>query len=192
MVLYNVAECSAVLFYFCFSLFLLFYGLLNLQEVSIKLSYGYQICTTRNQASGLFQRGVVGSYGLERTETQHLSGSEEALSRLQSWGKSKSSGQKRRPPPFCSAEVAVSVEVSVCWPTLELLAVSMWPYYLPRKLSHVIYLYIPSSANADAASKNTLSVVARLQTQHPDAFITISCLLHMSRWKVPSLCSNRS
>lgn len=70
----------------------------------------------------------------------------------------------------------VTVKEHVCSPDIELLAVSLRPYYLPREFSHVILLvvYIPPSANAVLATDVTHSVVTRLQTQHPDAFIAIS------------------
>lgn len=61
-------------------------------------------------------------------------------------------------------------------PNREVLAVSVRPYYLPGEFSHVISLclYIPPSANSDAACIHILSVVARLQTQHPGAFVIMS------------------
>ncbi|KAI3359051.1 hypothetical protein L3Q82_015420, partial [Scortum barcoo] len=60
--------------------------------------------------------------------------------------------------------------------TLELLAVSIRPYYLPREFPHVIAIttYIPPSANADAACELLHSVVAQLQTEHPQAFLLIT------------------
>ncbi|KAI3373391.1 hypothetical protein L3Q82_021937 [Scortum barcoo] len=59
---------------------------------------------------------------------------------------------------------------------IELLAVSIWPYYLPREFSHVITIttYIRPSANADAACELLHSVVAQLQTEHPQAFVLIT------------------
>ncbi|KAI3363759.1 hypothetical protein L3Q82_001375 [Scortum barcoo] len=59
---------------------------------------------------------------------------------------------------------------------IELLAVSIRPYYLPREFSHVIAIttYIPPSANADAACELLHSVVAQLQTEHPQAFLLIT------------------
>ncbi|KAI3352130.1 hypothetical protein L3Q82_020945 [Scortum barcoo] len=59
---------------------------------------------------------------------------------------------------------------------IELLAVSMRPYYLPREFTHalVVVVYVPPSANADAACDVLLSAVSRLQTQHPDALLLIS------------------
>lgn len=70
----------------------------------------------------------------------------------------------------------VSVKVSVCRPDLELLAVSLRPYYLPREFSHVICVcvYIPPRADATAACEKIHTVTARLQTQNPEAFIIIS------------------
>ena len=64
----------------------------------------------------------------------------------------------------------------VCSSDIELLAVSLQPYNLTRKFSHVIILVvcIPPSANAALTTDIIHTVVARLQTQHPDAFIAIS------------------
>ncbi|KAI3366512.1 hypothetical protein L3Q82_000642 [Scortum barcoo] len=57
------------------------------------------------------------------------------------------------------------------WDIELLLAVSIRPYYLPREFSHVIAIttYIPPSANADAACELLHSVVAQLQTEHPQS-----------------------
>lgn len=51
----------------------------------------------------------------------------------------------------------------------------MQPFVLPREFNHVISLFQnnPQSANANTASKKIISVVARLQTQHRDAFLVI-------------------
>ncbi|KAJ8398118.1 hypothetical protein AAFF_G00431950 [Aldrovandia affinis] len=58
----------------------------------------------------------------------------------------------------------------------ELLAVGLRPYYLPREFSHVIVVvvYIPPSANAARACDVIHSTVARLQTDHPGAFLAIN------------------
>ncbi|KAI3362151.1 hypothetical protein L3Q82_012478 [Scortum barcoo] len=50
------------------------------------------------------------------------------------------------------------------------------PAVLPAKFSHVITIttYIPPSANADAACKLLHTVVAQLQTEHPQAFLLIT------------------
>ncbi|KAI3355004.1 hypothetical protein L3Q82_004792 [Scortum barcoo] len=52
----------------------------------------------------------------------------------------------------------------------------MRPYYLTREFTHalVVVVYVPPSANADAACDVLLSAVSRLQTQHPDALLLIS------------------
>ena len=70
----------------------------------------------------------------------------------------------------------VTVKERVCSPDIELLAVSLRPYYLPREFSHVIFLvvYIPPTANAVHASDVIHTVVAGLQTRHPDSFFAIS------------------
>lgn len=63
----------------------------------------------------------------------------------------------------------------MCSPDIELLAMSLRPYYLPREFSHVIILvvYILPTANAARASDVIHTVVAGLQMRHPDAFIAI-------------------
>ncbi|KAK0141969.1 hypothetical protein N1851_020343 [Merluccius polli] len=70
----------------------------------------------------------------------------------------------------------VTVKVVLCCQDLELLAVSLRPYYLPREFSHVIVIgvYIPPRADAAAACEKIHSTTAKLQTQHPEAFIAIS------------------
>lgn len=64
----------------------------------------------------------------------------------------------------------------LCCKDLELLALSLRPYYLPREFGHVITLcvYIPPSADAATAHEKIHTVTAKLQTQHPEAFIIIS------------------
>ena len=70
----------------------------------------------------------------------------------------------------------VTVKKVLCCRDLELLAVSLRPYYLPREFSHVIALcvYIPPSADAATACEKIHTVTARLQTQHPEALVIIS------------------
>ncbi|KAM9737428.1 uncharacterized protein ACNS7B_013131 [Menidia menidia] len=70
----------------------------------------------------------------------------------------------------------ITVKSVWCCRDLELLAVSLRPYYLPREFSHVICIcvYIPPRADAVTACEKIHSVTARLQTQHPDAFVIIS------------------
>ena len=70
----------------------------------------------------------------------------------------------------------ITVKEKLCSKDIELLAVSMRPYYLPREFSHVIAIaaYVPPSATAEAACDVIHSTVSRLQTQHPDALLLIS------------------
>ncbi|KAI3356408.1 hypothetical protein L3Q82_017216 [Scortum barcoo] len=70
----------------------------------------------------------------------------------------------------------ISVKTVSCCRDLELLAVSLRPYYLPREFSHVITVcvYIPPRADAATSCEKIHSVTARLQTQHPEAFMIIS------------------
>lgn len=69
----------------------------------------------------------------------------------------------------------IVVKERVCSPDIELLAVGLRPYYLPREFSHVIAIvvYIPPSANATTACDVIHSVTAGLQTMHQDAFVLI-------------------
>lgn len=70
----------------------------------------------------------------------------------------------------------VTVKEIICSRDIELLAVSLRPYYVPREISHVIAVcvYIQPRADAEVACETLYSTVARLQTQHPDSFIAIS------------------
>ncbi|TWW68206.1 hypothetical protein D4764_19G0000040 [Takifugu flavidus] len=70
----------------------------------------------------------------------------------------------------------ITIKEQHCCKDIELLAISMRPHYLPREFTHAlaVVVYIPPSANADAACDVLLSAVSRLQTQHPDALLLIS------------------
>ncbi|KAI4883080.1 hypothetical protein NFI96_000510 [Prochilodus magdalenae] len=70
----------------------------------------------------------------------------------------------------------ITIKERICCPDIELLAVGLRPYYLPREFSHVVVVavYIPPSANPTSACDVIHSTIARLQTQHPTAFIAIS------------------
>ncbi len=70
----------------------------------------------------------------------------------------------------------ITIKERVCSPDIELLAVGLRPYYLPREFSHVVIVtvYVPPSANPTSACDVIHSAIARLQTQHPSAFIAIS------------------
>ncbi|MBN3314597.1 BT2A1 protein, partial [Atractosteus spatula] len=68
------------------------------------------------------------------------------------------------------------VKERVCNPDIELVAVGLRPYYLPREFTCAIFVvvYIPPTANAEVACDVINTVTARLQTKHPSAFIAIS------------------
>ena len=70
----------------------------------------------------------------------------------------------------------VTVKERHCTPDIELLAVGMRPYYLPREFTStiIIAVYIPPSADAAAACEVISSTAAKLLTQHPDAFMVIT------------------
>ncbi|KAI4881471.1 hypothetical protein NFI96_012217, partial [Prochilodus magdalenae] len=58
----------------------------------------------------------------------------------------------------------------------ELLAVSLRPYYMRRELSYAIpvYVYVPHREDAETTCDVIHATIARLQSQHPHAFIAIS------------------
>ncbi|XP_030581547.1 uncharacterized protein LOC115777725 [Archocentrus centrarchus] len=70
----------------------------------------------------------------------------------------------------------ITIKERVGCPDIELLAVGLRPYYLPREFSHVIIVavYVPPSANPTSACDVIHSTLACLQTQHPTALIAIS------------------
>ena len=70
----------------------------------------------------------------------------------------------------------VSVKERFCTPDIELLTAGMRPYYLPREFTStiVIAVYIPPSADAVVACDVISSAAAKLQNEHPDAFIVIT------------------
>ena len=77
---------------------------------------------------------------------------------------------------WCNSE-HITVKEQVFSKDIELLAVCMRPYYLPREFTQVIVFAVytpPPSANADAACDVLHSVTSSLQTQHPQALFLIS------------------
>ena len=70
----------------------------------------------------------------------------------------------------------IRVKEQYCSRGIELLAVSIWPYYLQREFLHVIAItvYIPPSADAAAACETLHTVVSQLQTSHPQSLLLIS------------------
>ena len=70
----------------------------------------------------------------------------------------------------------ITVKERLCSPDIELLAVSMQPYYLPLEFSSTILIgvYIPPSASGAAACDTVHTTVARLQAQNPEAFVAIT------------------
>ncbi|PWA16025.1 hypothetical protein CCH79_00019348 [Gambusia affinis] len=61
-------------------------------------------------------------------------------------------------------------------PDVELLAVGLCPFYLPREYFHVVVVtvYNPPSASPMMACHTIHSAVARLQTEYPTAFMVVS------------------
>ncbi|KAI3361741.1 hypothetical protein L3Q82_001954 [Scortum barcoo] len=72
----------------------------------------------------------------------------------------------------------VNIKISTCCRDIELLAVSLRPYYLPREFSHaiVVVVYIhPARRRGGSVQCDVIhSAVAKLQTQHPEALVLIS------------------
>ena len=70
----------------------------------------------------------------------------------------------------------MSLKHKVCTPNVELLTVSVRPYYIPREFSHVFVstVYMPPSANAKDAANTISSHVIDLETSAPDAFKIIT------------------
>ena len=77
---------------------------------------------------------------------------------------------------FESGQCVGPFKEQVCSKDIELLAISIRPYYLPREFTWLIVfaVCIPPSANADAACDVLHSVASSLQTQHPQALFLIS------------------
>ena len=65
----------------------------------------------------------------------------------------------------------MSMKHKVCTPNVELLTVSVRPYYIPE-FSHVLIttVYVPPNANAQDAANSISSHVINLETSAPDAF----------------------
>lgn len=70
----------------------------------------------------------------------------------------------------------VCVKERFCSPNIKLLGVGMRPYYLPREFTSaiIITVYVPPSADAEAAVDTIHSTVSKLQTQHPGAFLAVT------------------
>lgn len=69
-----------------------------------------------------------------------------------------------------------TIKEQICNKDIELLAVSLRPYYLPREFTVVvaIVVYIPPSAKAEVACDVLHTTIARLQSKYPEAFIVVS------------------
>ena len=76
---------------------------------------------------------------------------------------------------WCNPGHVTTKEIT-CSPDVELLAVGLRPYYLPREFSAVIIVvvYTPPSAVAGRACDVIHSTVADLQTRHPNALIIVN------------------
>ena len=65
----------------------------------------------------------------------------------------------------------IHVKQRICNENVELLSVSVRPYYLPREYTHVIFnaVYVPPSADASVASRTISDCLHEQATQHPDS-----------------------
>lgn len=70
----------------------------------------------------------------------------------------------------------ITVKEKLCSPDIELMAINLQSYYMPREFSHAILLVtcISPSANVKSDSDVIHTVTAKLQTDHLDAFIALS------------------
>lgn len=77
----------------------------------------------------------------------------------------------------------------ICSQDVELLAVGLRAYYVPREYSHTdaIVVYIPPRAVPAVACDVIHEAVARIQTRHPDAFILISQEILIMSASLPTL-----
>lgn len=69
-----------------------------------------------------------------------------------------------------------TIKKQICNKDIELLAVSLRPYYMPREFPAVIAIvvYIPPSAHAETACDVVHPTIARLQAKYPDSFMFLS------------------
>ena len=76
---------------------------------------------------------------------------------------------------WCNPKHA-TIKERICNKDIELLAVSLRPYYLPREFTVVvaIVVYIPPSAHAETACDVVHTVVARLQAKYPDSVVFVT------------------
>ncbi len=88
-------------------------------------------------------------------------------------GKSKGGGLALFVNECWSCPGRITVKEKLCNKDIELLAVGMRPYYLPREFSYVISIqvYIPTSANVSNACEHINTVTARMQSKYPQALI---------------------
>ncbi|PIK35952.1 hypothetical protein BSL78_27216 [Apostichopus japonicus] len=65
----------------------------------------------------------------------------------------------------------VHIKETLCTPDIELLALTIRPFYLPREFPaiHINVVYIPPSANVETAHAILIGLIAEQQTKSPDA-----------------------
>lgn len=67
----------------------------------------------------------------------------------------------------------ITVKDKMCCPDIELLAVGMWPYYVPREFGHIITILV-YKAKAAVPCGILYEIVARIQTKHAEVLYIIS------------------
>ncbi|PIK33982.1 hypothetical protein BSL78_29199 [Apostichopus japonicus] len=77
----------------------------------------------------------------------------------------------------------------VCTPHLEMLTVSVRPFYLPREFSHVLVcsVYIPDKSVAKAGSAELIKAIQDLEAKAPDALIVVNGDFNHGSMKHPGL-----
>ena len=65
----------------------------------------------------------------------------------------------------------IHIKKTLCTPDIELLAVSIRPYYFPREISHVIIIvvYIPPEANTTVSTEIISDWLHKIETSHHDS-----------------------
>ncbi|KAJ8046472.1 hypothetical protein HOLleu_05150 [Holothuria leucospilota] len=63
-----------------------------------------------------------------------------------------------------------------CFPNIEILTVSLRPYYLPREFSHIIIhtVYVPHRSVAKPATLELVDIIDQFESSAPDAFTIIN------------------
>ena len=68
-----------------------------------------------------------------------------------------------------------TVKKRICCPDLELIALSLRPFYLPREFGiiYIVLVYVPPTANTNVTTEGIVDLVHDVQTRSPDAPVVI-------------------